>query len=136
MIVSLPIFYDIEHMQPAILIILQLLEIARFIATKPYFARWRNVYRFVLEILLLFFFITVFINTYLITYITANDPDLNFYVRLYYDIGWVGFVLVFAFNCGFIILMFVDLARSFKYTNRELMEEARRIYYYGKITEY
>jgi hypothetical protein len=48
MIVSLPIFYESEHLQPAVLIILQLLEIVRFVATKPYFARWRNVYRFVL----------------------------------------------------------------------------------------
>lgn len=109
-------------MQPAVLIILQLLEISRFIATKPYCARCRNIYRFVLELLLLFFFVAVFINTFLINYITANDPStLDFYVRLYYDIGWVGFALVFAFNGGFIILMFIDLARSFKYTNRELM---------------
>jgi hypothetical protein len=48
MIISLPIFYDLEHFQPAILILLQVMEIARFLATRPYYATWRNVFRFVL----------------------------------------------------------------------------------------
>jgi hypothetical protein len=87
--------------------------------------------------MLLLFFITVFINSYLIDEIVLNDQNtLGYYVRLYYNIGWVGFALVFAFNIGFIILLFIDLGRSFKYTNRELMEESRRIYYYDKITSY
>jgi hypothetical protein len=43
-------------------------------------------------------------------------------VRLFYDIGWAGFAIVFTFNIGFIVQMFIDLARSFKFTNRELME--------------
>ena len=85
------------------------------------------------------FFVAVFANTYIIDKITANTGDTNtldFYVRMYYDIGWVGFASVFAFNIGFIILMIIDLVRSFKYTNRELMEESRRIYYYSKISAY
>jgi hypothetical protein len=87
--------------------------------------------------MLLLFFITVFINSYLIDEIILNDPNtLDFYVRLYYNIGWAGFGLVFAFNIGFVILLLIDLGRSFKYTNRELMEESRRIYYYDKITSY
>jgi hypothetical protein len=44
--------------------------------------------------------------------------------------------MVFAFNLGFIVLLCIDLARGFKYTNRELMEEGRRVYYYDKITSY
>lgn len=48
MIVSLPIFYDSKHWQAAILILLQLLEITRFLVTKPYYTFWRNVYRFCL----------------------------------------------------------------------------------------
>lgn len=65
-----------------------------------------------------------------------NADTLDFYVRLYYDIGWAGFAFVFAFNIGFLILFGIDVARSFKYSNRELLEEARRVYYYNKITEY
>jgi hypothetical protein len=60
MMVALPLFYDTKHWQISILILLQLLEMGRFLATKPYQARWRNVYRFVLESTLLCFFITVF----------------------------------------------------------------------------
>lgn len=137
MIVSLPIFYELKHFQPAVLIILQLMEIVRFLITKPYFALWRNVYRFVLEIFLLIFFICVMINSYLIEEIVLNDPNtLDKSVRMYYDVGWVGFAMVFAFNIGFVILLFIDLGRGFKYSNRELMEEARRVYYYDKITSY
>jgi len=45
MIISLPIFYHIQYAQAAILIFLQLMELFRFCKTKPYFARWRNIYR-------------------------------------------------------------------------------------------
>jgi hypothetical protein len=137
MIISLPLFYDLEHCQPAVLILLQLLEMARLVLTKPYYAAWRNVYRFCLELCLLLFFVCIMVNSYLIDQIVLNDPStLDYYVRLYYNFGWVGFVTVFAFNIGFLVLLFVDLARSFKYTNRELMEEARRLYYYDKIAVY
>lgn len=95
------------------------MEIVRFVLTKPYYATWRNVYRFALEILLLGFFICVLVNTYLIQEIMLNDPaTLDFYVRLYYDIGWAGFALVFAFNIGFVVLFFIDVAQGFRYTNR------------------
>ena len=50
--------------------------------------------------------------------------------------GWVGFGLVFAFNIGFLILFFIDVAMGFKYNSRELMDESRRVYYYDKILEY
>lgn len=61
---------------------------------------------------------------------------MEFYVKIYYNFGWVGFCLVFAFNIGFLILFFIDVAMGFKYTSRELMDESRRVYYYDKILEY
>jgi len=59
MIISLPIFYESKNWQAWVLVLLQCLEIVRFILTKPYYKKWRNVYRFILELLLLFFFIVV-----------------------------------------------------------------------------
>lgn len=110
---------------------------ARFLATKPYYAKWRNIFRFTLELFLLFFFTCVLINTYIIDKITVNDPNtLDYYVQIYYAIGWVGFTMVFAFNIGFIIQFIIDVAQGFRFSNRELMEEARRIYYYDRITTY
>jgi hypothetical protein len=137
MIVSLPLFYELNHCQPAVLVMLQMLEMARFLATKPYYAKWRNIYRFTLELFLLFFFTCVLVNTYIIDKITANDPNtLDYYVQIYYAIGWAGFTMVFAFNIGFIIQFIIDVAQGFRFSNRELMEEARRIYYYDRITSY
>jgi hypothetical protein len=124
-------------MQAWVLVLLQILEIVRFIMTKPYYKRWRNIYRFTLELLLLFFFVVVLAESYIIEEIVINDPaTLEFYVKIYYNLGWVGFCLVFAFNIGFLILFFIDAAIGFKYTNRELMDESRRVYYYDKILGY
>lgn len=60
MIIALPLFYESKHYQISILIILQLLEMGRFVATKPFQSLWRNVYRFVLELSLLLLFLTIF----------------------------------------------------------------------------
>lgn len=48
MIVSLPLFYDTPKWSAGVLIFLQLLEMVRFVLSKPYHACWRNVYRFCL----------------------------------------------------------------------------------------
>lgn len=123
MIVSLPIFYDLKHFQPMILMLLQIMEIIRFLITKPYYAMWRNIYRLALELIMLAFFTCIFINTYLIEEIVLNNPDtLEANVRMYYNVGWAGFFFVFAFNIGFLVLWGIDVARGFKYSNRELME--------------
>lgn len=87
--------------------------------TKPYYALWRNVYRFLLELILLFFFLCVMINTYIIDKIIVNDPNtLDYNVKVYYAVGWAGFAMVFAFNIGFLILFFIDIVQGFKYSNR------------------
>lgn len=59
------------------------------------------------------------INTYIIDKIIVNDPNtLDYYVRVYYAVGWAGFAMVFAFNIGHLILFFIDIVRGFKYSNR------------------
>lgn len=55
---------------------------------------------------------------------------------MFYRFGWVGFTMVFVFNIGFIILYIIDLYRGCKMSNREMMDEARRVYYYNKLKEY
>ena len=46
---------------------------ARFLLTKPYHARWRNVYRFCLELALLLFFIIIFILGFILEGIIKSD---------------------------------------------------------------
>jgi len=136
-IICLPIFYENKHCQAVILIVIQLMEIARLLATQPYFARWRNIYRLVLELILLVFFVTVLVESFIIDAITQNNSaTLLSAVSSFYRLGWVGFALVFGFNIGYLVLLFIDIVQGFRHTNREMMDEARRIYYYDKINSY
>lgn len=69
--------------------------------------------------------------------IVKNDPTiLETYVDVYYGLGWLGFALVWAFNIGFVVLIIIDIVQAFRKSGRQTMDEARRIYYYEKITEY
>jgi len=66
-----------------------------------------------------------------------NDPNtINSAVRNYYNIGWFGFAMVWTFNIGFIVLLVIDVVLGCRQSNRQMIEEARRIYYYDKIVEY
>lgn len=66
-----------------------------------------------------------------------NDSNtLASMVDQFYRVGWAGFVFVFVFNIGFVILFFINLARSFKQTNREMMDESRSVFYYKKLENY
>ena len=44
--------------------------------------------------------------------------------------------MVFFFNISFLILLFIDIYRGCKMSNREMMDEARRVYYYDKLKSY
>lgn len=46
--VSLPMFYGTPYAQACVLIAIQLMEIVRFLATRPYAYLWRNIVRFLL----------------------------------------------------------------------------------------
>lgn len=54
-------------------------------------------------------------------------------IRAFYKVGWIGFVMVFIFNISFILLLVYDVVRGCGKTNRQLMDEARLIYYYDKL---
>ena len=137
MIISLPLFYSSPQWEACILIVLQLLELIRFCITKPYYARWRNLFRFCLEMLALIMFVVVFANTFILEQIILNDPNtVNMYITVFYNLGWLGFVSVWVFNIGFIVLCIIDVCLGFRKTNRDMMDEARRVYYYDKINDY
>ena len=113
------------------------MEIGRFLATKPYHALWRNVYRFVLEMFLLLFFITIFACEFILEEIKLNNNStLQKSLDAYYQLGWFGFALVMTFNIGFVVLLIFDIVQGCRENNRQLMDEARRKYYYDKITDY
>ena len=65
-----------------------------------------------------------------------NEETLMNAIQLFYRFGWVGFGMVFFFNCGFIVLYIYDLIRGCRMSNRKMMDEARRVYYYQKLKDY
>jgi hypothetical protein len=51
--------------------------------------------------------------------VMLNDPNtLEKAVNIFYNIGWLGFVMVFVFNIGFIIFLAVDCMIGCKKSNR------------------
>lgn len=132
MMLTFAIFYTDGDFQVMVLSFLQVGEIVRFCLTWPFAKLWRNVYRLVLEIVLLSVFAVVFAIQKIALNIYGNTPT-NEMVRLYFNMGWIGFGLVLIFNVGFLILMFIDMAIGCKYTNKEMIEENRRAYYFKKL---
>lgn len=65
-----------------------------------------------------------------------NDSTIMYSIQMFYRFGWVGFAMVFFFNCGFIVLAIYDTYRGCKMTNRQMMDEARKIYYYNKLKSF
>lgn len=123
MIVSLPLFYHTLHAQAGVLIFLQALEIARFCYIWPFYRQWRNIYRLILECALMMFFICVFIQGFLVQEIMLNNPDtLMNAIQSFYRFGWVGFGMVFLFNCGFLVLNIFDIVRGCRMTNKQMMD--------------
>lgn len=137
MVISLPIFYGTIHAQAFVLIFLQILEILRFIFTWPYYRRWRNIVRLCLEVILLVFFFCVMIQGFLVREIMLNkDSTLEKAINSFYKFGWVGFAMVFVFNLSFVAFTILDIVMGCRKSNREMMDEARRVYYYDKLKSY
>lgn len=57
-------------------------------------------------------------------------------IQMFYRFGWVGFGMVFFFNIGFIVLQIFDTYKGCRMTNQQMMDEARRVYYYDKLKTY
>jgi len=137
MIISLPIFYHTTHAQAAVLILLQALEIVRFVVIWPFNQKWRNIYRLVLECALEMFFICVLIQGFLVQEIMRNDDaTLMYSIQMFYRFGWIGFSMVFFFNFGFIFLYIYDIYCGCRMTKRQMMDEARKNYYYNKLKQF
>jgi ammonia channel protein AmtB len=51
-------------------------------------------------------------------------------------VGWIGFCAVWIFNGTFVIMFIVDAILNCRKSNREIMDEARRVFYYEKIKNY
>jgi hypothetical protein len=69
------------------------------------------------------FFICVFIQGFLVQEIMMNNSDtLKNSIQMFYRFGWVGFGLVFFFNCGFLTLFIYDTILGCKKKNKEFMD--------------
>lgn len=83
------------------------------------------------------FFVCVLIQGFLVQEIMQNnDATLMYSIQMFYRFGWVGFGMVFLFNIGFIVLYIYDTVQGCRMTNKQMMDEARKIYYYNKLKEY
>ena len=134
MMMAFTSFYYESFAQPIALCIIQIGEIVRFCLTWPYAAKWRNIVRLVLEIILLAIFALIyFIQLIVYNLIRGADPV---WATWFFMFGWIALGLVFIYNIGFIVLACINLWQQCKYTNRELMDENRRNYYFQKLNDY
>lgn len=116
MMMAFTCFYYQGFAQPIALVIVQVGEIVRFCLTWPYRHRWRNIYRLVLEcILLVIFGLIYFIQ--LIVYNLIRGADAT-WATWFFMFGWVAFSLIMVYNFGFLILAFTNLVQTCKFTNR------------------
>ena len=56
-------------------------------------------------------------------------------MRLYFDVGWIGFGLIIFFNFGFLVLTIYDIYSRYQSSNRDMVEENRRVFYFDKLKE-
>lgn len=137
MMICLPIFYSTKNAQVGVLICIQIIEMARFIAIWPFHSKVRNFIRFGLELCLLTFFVTILIQALKLPEImSGQEVIIAPAVEIFYSVGWAGFVMVFVFNLGHIIIWAYDIVQGCRRTNREMMDEARKLYYMSRLKAY
>ena len=109
MLGSIPIFYEYLILPVVVLIILQAIDITRFLLTIPYHKFWRNLLYFTLEVLLLIFFVSSFINQYESLNIYDEDGIMvnNKFSNLYSLSGMIGIGVVFIYNILFTLSSFI-----------------------------
>lgn len=121
--IALPIFYSTKYAQVSILILIQAMEIIRFLVIWPFHKKIRNYIRLGLELCLLLFFVSILIQALNLPDIMSGDQMLIPHaVNIYYAIGWVGFVMCFIFNIGHIAIWVYDAVLGCRKTNRDLMD--------------
>ncbi len=123
MLIALPIFYYTMHAQIVVLMLIQIMEIIRFIIVWPFKTKLRNFIRLALDIILLLFFGTVLLQGFLmITIMSADTSTFVSTVDLFYKIGWAGFALVFIFNIGYMAIIIYDIVLGCRKSNRTCMD--------------
>lgn len=137
MIITLPLFYSVLYAQVGILMFLQLLEVVRVWIVWPFVSSFRNYFRLSLDIALFFFFMINTIQISVLQNIMTSDTNgLESLTRLFYGMGWAGFVFCMYFNLGHICIGVYDLCTGLKISNRAKMDNARKKFYFSKINEY
>lgn len=132
MMLTFPLFYSNGKIALIILFIIQLGEIIRFCLTWPFAKRWRNICKLILEFILLFIFGTVYAIQQVTLVIFGSDPPPES-IRLYFNLGWIGFGLIMIFNFGYFVLCIIDLSHSCRYTNKKMIQENRKTYFFEKL---
>lgn len=116
MMMAFTCFYYESFAQPIALLVIQIGEIVRLCLTWPYASKWRNIYRLVLEIILLAIFALIyFIQLIVYNLIRGADPV---WATWFFLFGWIALVLVFVYNIGFLVLACINLYQQCKFTNR------------------
>lgn len=137
MMLTFPFFYHFSFLQISILIVLQAGELVRIAVSKPYLQRWRNISKLLLESVLLLLFVLILFIELLIVLITNQGINVNLtWAHLYFSIGWVCFGLIFAFNIGYFLIFVFNWYKNCTSTNRQILEESRRVYYMSLYNSY
>ena len=66
----------------------------------------------------------------------SNPLTLERSIEIFYKIGWLGFAACWFFNIGHLIIFIYDCIMGCRKSNRQQMDEARKIYYMDKLKSY
>ncbi len=124
---SLPLFQSITYGCITSLLVIQFLEIIRFLLSWPYYSNWRNFYKLGLEFVLFIIF-----ALYLASDVLYRQGQLSTDMEIasqYQAIGWAGFIMLFIYNILYFFYLCIDIFVGCIYTNRQRMEYARNCYY-------
>ena len=136
MMLTFPLFFNYVYAQVIVLIVIQGLEIIRFIFTWPYASKWRNVARLFLESVLEGVFVLVLFIELIIVYLTESKTTNSVYASLFFAVGWIAFALIYIYNIGFLLLFCVNWFQNCNYSNRQILEKSRKNYYFNLLREH
>ena len=88
--------------------------------------------------MLLCVFILVLVMFYIISTIqTSTDLSLNnSLASVWIGLGWITLALLWGFCIGHLVISLVDAYYGIFYTNKQLMDQNIKSYYYNKIAHY
>lgn len=111
MLLSITIFYDYPFVSILSLMVLQIIEILRFLLTIPYQHRVRNCVYFIIELSLMIYFICGVMNLLASEQMHDNTGTIiNLEtVGMYKISGWIGIFMLYLYNSLFMLSSFVEL---------------------------